>query len=114
MARRLSDAMLERARALTLIAAFKLFAWEWKKDPDYIPRANQNSRRINVFLPSGEVRELLITGDKWFNTREKKGGFGAIDLVMHLEELDFPTAVRLINKRLRETIGDKTNVGKEK
>ena len=102
MARPLSDAMLTRARSLSLVEGFKLFGWFWAKDPDYKPRLDPNSRRINVSMPSGEVRELLITGEKWFNTREKVGGYGVIDLVMHLEGLDFPKAVRLINKKLRE------------
>ncbi|MGA4005822.1 hypothetical protein ACI2US_05560 [Ralstonia nicotianae] len=40
--------------------------------------------------------ELLLTGPKFWDTRERKGGGGAVDLVMHLARVDFSDAVRLL------------------
>ena len=37
--------------------------------------------------------ELLLTGPKFYDTRQKRGGGGAIDLVMHLYQIDFKKAV---------------------
>lgn len=48
--------------------------------------------------------KIGIKGVKWFNYHEQHGGGGAIDLVMHLEECDYATAL----KHLAQTHGGET------
>jgi hypothetical protein len=69
-------------------------------DRDFVPMKDARTERWIVSLPAGEL-ELLITGPKWYDTRAGKGGGGAIDLLMHLEGLDFVAAV----KRLSVAVG---------
>ncbi len=66
-----------------------------KADPTYAPVKNGTSRRWHVRTACGEF-ELLTTGRKWWDTRAGKGGGGAIDLAMHVMELSFVEAVRLL------------------
>lgn len=47
-----------------------------------------------------EQGSLSISGAKFMNWRQGVGGGGAIDLVMHLAQLDFPAAVALIEQHL--------------
>ncbi|MCZ7600587.1 MAG: hypothetical protein M5U09_26635 [Gammaproteobacteria bacterium] len=61
---------------------------------------------VDVLLAHGAVRDrqdrckwhsdqgpLSITGAKFFNWSRHRGGGGAIDLVMHLTNMNYPTAV---------------------
>lgn len=57
-----------------------------KADPTYVPAKNPGSRRWHARTSYGEF-EILTTGHKWYDTRAKKGGGGAIDLAMHVLEL---------------------------
>ena len=43
--------------------------------------------------------EILTTGTKWYDTRAKKGGGGAIDLAMHVLRLSFVDAVRRLTRK---------------
>jgi hypothetical protein len=47
-----------------------------------------------------EQGSLSISGPKFMNWRQGVGGGGAIDLVMHLAQLDFPAAVAWIEQHL--------------
>ena len=47
-----------------------------------------------------EQGSLSISGAKFMNWRQGVGGGGAIDLVMHLAQLDFPAAVAWIEQHL--------------
>ena len=40
------------------------------------------------------VDEILTTGPKWYDTRARKGGGGAIDLAMHVLGVSFVDAVK--------------------
>ena len=69
-----------------------------KPDPLYVPTKDPRSRRWNVRTASGEF-EILTTGSaKWYDTRAKKGGGGAIDLAMHLLQVSFVDAVKLLTE----------------
>jgi hypothetical protein len=68
----------------------------WKRDPDFLPTKNPATTRLYVTVGAGVV-ELLATGVRWYDVRERKGGGGGIDLTMHLLHLPFVDAV----KRLR-------------
>lgn len=52
--------------------------------------------RLYVAVGAGVV-ELVVTGARWYDTRAKKGGGGAIDLTMHLCGLDFVGAVKRLS-----------------
>jgi hypothetical protein len=46
--------------------------------------------------------EIVTTGSKWYDTRARSGGGGAIDLTMHVLGLSFVDAV----KRLQASTDD--------
>lgn len=70
-----------------------------KADPLYVPVKDGRSRRWHVRTACGEF-EILTTGPaKWYDTRAKKGGGGAIDLTMHLLQLSFVDAAKLLAER---------------
>lgn len=64
-----------------------------KADPTFQPTSALGTRRFHVNADGVEF-ELLLTGPKFFDARAQRGGGGAIDLVMHLYDLDFKAAVR--------------------
>lgn len=63
-----------------------------KRDPTFIPISSKQTRRWYATV-DGREYELLLTGSKSFDTRANRGGGGAIDLAMHLFQLDFKSAV---------------------
>jgi hypothetical protein len=75
-----------------------LLAIHVKADPTYVPIRDPRSRRWHVRTRCGEF-ELLTTGPKWWDTRAEKGGGGAIDLAMHVLQLTFVDAVKLLAVR---------------
>jgi hypothetical protein len=92
--RRSFDAgMLATLRELPSDTALERIAIAAKPDPSYHPIKASTSRRWHVHTACGEF-EILTTGTKWYDTRAKKGGGGAIDLTMHLLQLSFVQAVR--------------------
>jgi len=77
--------------------ALAVLAIYYKPDLTYLPVKDPSSRRWHVCTSCGEF-EILTTGShKWYDTRAKRGGGGAIDLAMHLRQLSFVDAVRLLN-----------------
>jgi hypothetical protein len=82
-------------------AAFALLAIYIRSDPTYVPVKDPRSRRWHVCTACGEF-EILTTGpNKWYDTRAKKGGGGAIDLAMHILHLPFLDAVEHLLERRR-------------
>jgi hypothetical protein len=76
-----------------------------KRDPSFNPISSKHTSRWHATV-SGREYELLLTGSKFYDTRAKRGGGGAIDLAMHLYQLDFKMAVErlrtvLCTKRMR-------------
>ena len=98
MKRKFSPATLASLREMPSEDALGLLAIYLKADPTYLPVKDPQSRRWHAQTPVGEF-ELLITGQKWWDTRAAKGGGGAIDLTMHLLQLSFVDAVRLLMER---------------
>jgi hypothetical protein len=81
--------------------ALALLAIYYKADPTYLPIKDPRGRRWHVCTACGEF-EILTTGsNKWYDTRAKKGGGGAIDLAMHVLHLQFVDAVKYLIKRGR-------------
>lgn len=68
----------------------------WRRDLDFVPDKDKRTVRLFLSSPAGSAWEVLVTGLKWFDTRAGKGGGGGIDLVMHLLQIDFVKAVKLL------------------
>lgn len=98
MKRKFSPATLVSLREMPSEDALALLAIYHKADPTYLPVKDPQSRRWHAQTSVGEF-ELLITGQKWWDTRAAKSGGGAIDLTMHLLQLSFVDAVRLLMER---------------
>lgn len=100
MGRRFDRAKVARLRAMRAEGALAAVAIYLKVDPTYRPIKDMRSRRWHLRTTRGEF-EILTSGDKWYDTRAKKGGGGAIDLTMHLQELSFVDAVECLHEHGR-------------
>jgi hypothetical protein len=87
---------LARLRSLPAEMTLRRLALDLKADPAYLPIKDLGSRRWHVRTARGHF-EILITGPKWYDTRARTGGGGAIDLAMHVLGLAFVDAVRQLN-----------------
>lgn len=90
--------LLEKWRMLDAALVLQVLADHVKQDAEYEPRTSLGSTRWHA-LVNGHDHELLCTGAKFFDTRTGKGGGGAVDLVMHLYQIDFKKATSLLAKR---------------
>jgi hypothetical protein len=96
--RTFSRATLRSLREMPSEDALALLSIYYKPDLTYLPVKDSSSRRWHVCTSCGEF-EILTTGPhKWYDTRAKRGGGGAIDLAMHLRQLSFVDAVRFLNE----------------
>jgi hypothetical protein len=75
-----------------------LLAIYYKADPTYVPVKDPRGRRWHVRTPCGEFEILTSGPHKWYDTRANRGGGGAIDLAMHLWQLSFVDAVKLLTE----------------
>jgi hypothetical protein len=98
MRRSFPPAVLARLRNLPLEEILPALAIYCKADPTYAPLKDPHSHRWHVRSACGEY-EILTTGPKWYDTRQKKGGGGAIDLAMHLLQVPFVEAVKQLIER---------------
>lgn len=97
--------LVNQLRDLPVIDVLDLLRLDWKVDRDFSPLKSHETIRLNVAVGSGGF-ELVVTGRRWFDTRAEKGGFGGIDLSMHLLKLDFVGAVkRLLSCQLERNSG---------
>jgi hypothetical protein len=90
---------LDRWRSLDLVTVLPAITDHAKRDSTFMPDKDPRTHRWHVSA-SGQDFELLLTGPKYWDTRARAGGGGAIDLVMHLTAASFRAAVR----RLRATM----------
>jgi len=98
MRRTFSRATLASLREIPSEDALALLATYCKADPTYVPVKDAGSRRWHGRTACREF-EVLTTGPKWWDSRAGKGGGGAIDLAMHLLDLSFVDAVKLLIER---------------
>jgi hypothetical protein len=91
--RSFSPATLARLRDLPSEAVLARLAMQIKPDPTFIPVKDAGSRRWHALTTQGDF-EILTTGPKWYDTRARKGGGGAIDLAIHVLGLSFVEAVK--------------------
>lgn len=97
MKKRFDEKLLTQFREQKTEETFKYLGLYYSIDRDFVPVGNPNTKRFNVSV-NNQVFEIVSTGVKWFDTRWKKGGGGAIDLVMHLYGVDFVAAVKILMK----------------
>ena len=105
MRRSFDTVTLARLRACPAEVALACVAAEVKSDRTFRPRKDSASRRWQVFTERGDF-EILTTGAKWYDTRARRGGGGAIDLAMHLLGLSFVDAVRYLTERRKDDGSD--------
>lgn len=88
-------ATLAQLRETPSDAALALLAIHHKADPTFKPLKDPRSRRWHIRTACGEF-EIVTTGLKWYDPRARKGGGGAIDLAMHIRQVSFVEAVRIL------------------
>jgi len=91
--RSFDGSMLEQLRRMPSDQVLRRLAIHLKPDRTYVPRKTAESRRWHLLTERGDF-EILTTGSRWFDTRERRGGASAIDLAMHLLGVSFVEAVR--------------------
>ena len=94
-----SAAALARLRQTPSEEVLSSLAIHCKADPTYQPIKDPGSRRWCVRTGCGEF-EILTTGVKWYDPRARTGGGGAIDLAMHILQVPFVDAVRILTTRI--------------
>jgi hypothetical protein len=106
--RLVGDPMLKQWRELDALYVIGRLGCYAKQDPSFIPIKAKRTTRYHV-AANGHDWELLITGSKFWDIRAGKGGGGAIDLAMHLFDLDFKRAKRMLRTALRGTPEESSN-----
>jgi len=96
--RSFSPIILARLRELPSELVLSRLAIDLKADRTFRPSKQSASRRWHAHTLRGDF-EILTTGTKWYDTRARKGGGGAIDLAMHLLGLSFVDAVKYLTER---------------
>lgn len=95
--RSFDNQLLVQLRNMEIIEALGQLGLYWKQDRDFQPVKDKSTKRLHVTVGS-RVIELLVTRQKWYDVRSDRGGGGAIDLAMHLLNVDFVHAVRVLGK----------------
>lgn len=86
---------LTRWRSLEAVSVLRVLVDYSKRDATFRPIKNPKTSRWHASLGGVEF-ELLLTGQRFWDTRGKRGGGGAVDLAMHLAGVDFKGAVNLL------------------
>jgi hypothetical protein len=92
------NSTLARWRNLEALAVIKAVADYAKEDAYFTPKTSKHSTRWHVNT-GGTDYEILCTGPKFLDTRARRGGGGAIDLVMYVFQLSFTQAVALLREK---------------
>lgn len=100
--RRFPPEQLEHVRKIELLKVLELLSTYYTQDRTFVPKENPDSRLFAVEIQGNHFRQLLITGEKWFDLNAEKGGGGAIDLTMHLLKVDFVNAVKILAKKEKQ------------
>lgn len=86
---------LERYRDLPALEVLLLLATYVKVDSTFKPLKAMSTQRVHVRAGDADW-ELLVEGPRFFDTRARKGGGGAVDLVMYLWRVPFRNAVAML------------------
>lgn len=93
-----SASTLTRLRQMPACDALALLATHLKVDPTYRPIKDDQSQRWHLSTGRGDF-EIVTTGPKWYDTRARHGGGGAIDLAIYLLDVPFVDAVKLLTRK---------------
>ncbi len=96
--RSFSASTLTRLRQMPACDALALLATHIKPDPTYRPVKDDQSERWHLCTCRGDF-EIVTTGPKWYDTRARHGGGGAIDLAIYLLDVSFVDAVKLLTRK---------------
>jgi hypothetical protein len=99
--KKVTEVELIAYRQMDCATALPLLTEYLKADRDFTPLKNSHTNRWHV-VAGGQEFEILTTGPKWFDTRASVGGGGAVDLAMHLLQLDFKCAVRKLRSIINQ------------
>lgn len=95
---RVGESELKRWRDLPAKEILARLADYANEDPTFV--AIKDPATVRWYARANEHEfEFLLTGPKFFDTRAKRGGGGAVDLAMHLFDLAFRDAVALLRRR---------------
>ena len=97
MARLLPEELI-RLRHIDAAEALQALATHAKRDTTFQPTKSNLTQRWYANV-GGREFELLLHGPKFFDTRTKFGGGGAIDLAIYLHGLSFNEAMQLLRQR---------------
>lgn len=106
MPRSFPPQLINRVRNLNLIDVLNSLCTYCSQDKTYEPKKNQESKVFVVEINGKRYNNLLITGDRWFDLEARKGGGGAIDLVIYLRQISFVQAVKLLSSLDKEDAED--------
>jgi hypothetical protein len=95
--RSVDNLTLERWRALDALVVLEKLGCYTKVDGTFEPLNAQGTQRYHVNA-EGQDFEFLLRGPKFFDTRLKRGGGGAVDLVMHVRHVNFKEATDLLRR----------------
>ncbi|WP_412479658.1 hypothetical protein [Azonexus sp. IMCC34839] len=95
---RLSPQELAHFRSVSAVNALIALASYAKRDLSFIPTEAKGTERWHATVGRAHF-ELLLLGPKFFDTRARIGGGGAIDLAIHLYGLQFKEAIALLRTR---------------
>lgn len=87
-----AEEALARWRELPAATTLEALCDYCKADPTFRPTKDPDTKRWHARVGEREF-ELLLSGPKFFDTRTRRGGGGAIDLAMFLLDADFRRAV---------------------
>lgn len=88
---------LSRLRQLDALRVLELLADYTKVDRDFHPTTAKTTLRVFVAAADAEW-EILVDGPRFYDLRARRGGGGAIDLVMYMWRIPFTAAI----KKLRQ------------
>jgi hypothetical protein len=93
VARVVDNVTLVRWRSQPLAEILERVSSYAKSDSAFLPTKDKETSRWHVQGRAGEF-ELVLTGPRFWDERAKKGGCGAVDLLIHIDEIDFKEAAR--------------------
>ena len=96
--RKFDPTELDRVRDMHVPEVLAKLGLHFKRDLSFTPKNSVQKERVHVSLESGHVVELVHTGAKWFDVREKVGSYGGINLAMHLLDVGLSEAIELLMK----------------
>jgi len=96
--RAVDNSTLARWRELDAVVVLRAVSEYLKQDTEFQPRQGHGSTSWHANV-SGRDYEILCTGPRFLDTRTNQGGGGAVDMVMHLMQLDFRSSAAVLKAK---------------